>query len=466
MFPNVAGDVVIADDGSGFVLDRSLNAPTTKQRLDALTKVAATGNPLGSNRRSPEGVEEVNNHVHTIYSFSPYSPTAAVYAAWRSGLKAVGSVDHDSISAAPETTAAGEILGIATTVGYELRVSFDGTSLAGRKINNPDSHSVAYYVTHGVPHDRIDQVKRFLAPLNMARNRRNRRQVDKLNAILSSAKLPLVSFDRDVLPLSRSEEGGSVTERHILAALAQDLLKETPRGHELTEFIAGRLNITALDKHKTRLDDEANPHRLYDLLGLLKSELLPRFFVQPAADECVSVAQAVEFSNAVGAIPAYAYLGDVGDSPTGDKRAEKFEDDYLDELFDELVRVGFRAVTYMPPRNTKEQLLRVQALCGSHGLMEISGVDINSTRQSFFSPETLEPEFRHLSTATWALVAHEHLSSVDGGLGLFSPRAVEKIPDLPTRLELYEGIGRRIVFRSRRESVVGLAKELREGALR
>ena len=28
-----------------------------------------------------KGQDDVNNHIHTTYSFSPYSPTAAVYAA-------------------------------------------------------------------------------------------------------------------------------------------------------------------------------------------------------------------------------------------------------------------------------------------------------------------------------------------------------------------------------------------------
>ena len=464
MFPT-GGDVYVADDGSGFVLDRSLNTPTAEQRLEALESIA-DASPSSPGPDPEATVEEVNNHVHTIYSFSPYSPSAAAYAAWRCGLRAVGSVDHDSISAAPETTEAGEILGIATTVGYELRVGFGGTALAGRKINNPDSHSIAYYVTHGVPHGRIDEVKRFLAPINTARNRRNRTQVQRLNELLVSAKLPLLDFERDVLPLSCAAEGGSVTERHILAALAQQLVQKVPDGGRLTEFVCNRFAINASDKHKERLDDETNPHRIYDLLGFLKSELLPRFFVQPGEDECVPVFEAVDFSNSIGAIPAYAYLGDVGESPTGDKKAEKFEDDYLDELFDEITRIGFCAVTYMPPRNTKNQLLRVQALCRDHGLMEISGVDINSSRQSFHSPETLEPEFAHLSTATWALIAHEHLSSADAHVGLFSAEVKRKVPDLTTRLEVYEGLGRKIDFRRRRESVAGLVDELREGALR
>ncbi len=73
----------------------------------------------------------------------------------------------------------------------------------------------------------------------------------------------------------------------------------------------------------------------------------------------------------------------------------------------------------MPPRNTLAQLLRVRGLCAEHGLMEISGVDINSPRQSFNCPEVLKPEFVHLVDATWALIAHEKLQAVDDRYGLF-----------------------------------------------
>jgi len=102
----------------------------------------------------------------------------------------------------------------------------------------------------------------------------------------------------------------------------------------------------------------------------------------------------------------------VSASPTGDKKAEKFEDDYLDELFDAMAERGLRAVTYMPPRNTPRQLRRIHDLATRHGMYEISGVDINQPRQSFPCPELRDPGFAALNEATWALVAHEALTPV------------------------------------------------------
>ena len=89
--------------------------------------------------------------------------------------------------------------------------------------------------------------------------------------------------------------------------------------------------------------------QLYDLLGWVKSDLISKFYVD-ADDELPDVREALDIANEIGAISAYAYLGDVGSSVTGDKRAQKFEDDYLDELIPYIKELGFKAVTYMPSR--------------------------------------------------------------------------------------------------------------------
>jgi hypothetical protein len=150
----------------------------------------------------------------------------------------------------------------------------------------------------------------------------------------------------------------------------------------------------------------------------------------------------VDFASKIGVIPAYAYLGDVGDSATGDKKPEKFEDDYLDELVPQVAAIGFKAITYMPPRNTRKQLLRLQKLCRENHLLEISGVDINSSRQSFNCPILLEPQFSHLADAAWALVAHEKLAAGDPKLAFFSPDNPLALLSLGERIKEYAAIGK------------------------
>ena len=420
-------------------LPEDLNAPSRPERLAALRR-HVNENTDGIADRSFS--DEVNNHVHTIYSFSPYSPTAAAWMARGAGLRAVGSVDHDSIAAAPETLDACRIIGIGSTVGCEVRVNFTGTAIEGRRINNPDSPNLAYIVFHGVPANRTSEIDRFLGPIRERRNERNRAQTRAMSALLERAGAPPVEFAA-VEAASMAHEGGGITERHILYAGSLALIGAFGRGEELRRFVEDRLTGALPARLRGFLDDGENPHYPYDLLGALKGSFLPRFFIQPTETECLPVAEAVAVANDAGAIPAYAYLGDVGESPTGDKKAAKFEDDYLDELFDEITRIGFRAVTYMPPRNTVEQLRRVQRLCREHGLMEISGVDINSSRQEFTCSEILQPDFRHLVDATWALIAHEKLTAASPDFSLFA----DDNPvggDLNARIERYARIGRSI----------------------
>ena len=392
----------------------------------------------------PRPTGEINNHVHTIYSFSPYTPAMAAWRARAAGLSVAGSVDHDSVAAAAEMLEACAVLGIGSTVGFELRVSCAGSPFAGRKLNNPDSIGIAYMTIQGIPRNKLPQAAEFLKPLNAARGERNQKTTAALSAILTAAGYEALEYSRDVLPLSKASEGGSVTERHILAAAADVILRRHGPGPELVSGLASCLGIQAPAKLASLLADPANPHLRYDLLGLLKSGFLDRVFVQPGPDECLPVAAVTAFARSLGAIPAYAYLGDVADSPTGDKKAEKFEDDFLDDLLPWLVDAGFQALTYMPPRNTAAQLARLRGLCEQHGLMEISGVDINSSRQTFSCPEVLQPSMSRLIDTTWALVAHEKLSGLDPALGLFAPgNPLAGLP-LAQRIDRYAAVGRGI----------------------
>ena len=155
----------------------------------------------------------------------------------------------------------------------------------------------------------------------------------------------------------------------------------------------------------------------------------------------------------------------MGESPTGDKKAEKFEDEFIEELFTELSGMGFLAVTYMPPRNTQEQLRVLRRLSAEWELMEISGVDINSSRQSFNCPEVLRGEFHHLLDTTWALIAHERLSSVDMRFGLFSGENPLASAALAKRLASYANLGKKLDLFNPDKSAATIAAEINKGGL-
>ena len=387
-------------------LIESLNGAGSGERLDALRGLMRM-HESGALERPVTGAN-INNHIHTTYSFSPYSPTKAVYLAWASGLAAAGIVDHDSVGGANEFIEAGRIAGLPVTVGFECRCSVADTPFEGRRLNNPNQESAAYLVMHGIPHQMLGEAEKFLAHYREKRNERNRKMVDILNRRIKPYGLAL-DFERDVLPLSQHAGGGSVTERHILYALASKLTgKEMPR-----QF----------------------------LLGVFKSRLLEDFYVC-ATDEMAHITEFVALAGKLGAIPAYAYLGDVGVSVTGDKKAQAFEDSYLDVLLAYLKGIGIRAVTYMPARNSREQLARVKSLCEENGLMQISGEDINSALQGFVCEMIETPEFAHLIDSAWALIGHELAASRELAEGIFSAENEASMPKLSDRIEHFANYAR------------------------
>ena len=344
-----------------------LNAKTAEERIANLKTL------LAEEKEKPEVLPQfANNHIHTTFSFSPYSPTAAVWAARRAGLPTAGIMDHDSISGAAEFREAAKLAGVGSTCGIEMRIDYSDSPFPGRRLNNPDQDGVAYMTFHSIKARYFDRVREFLKPHVELRNERNRKELENINRALNLH----LDFDRDVVPLSQYENGGSITERHLFYATAKAVI---PDGSE----------------------DEQ-----YKLLGKYKSGLNKEIFI-PAKEELITLKEAIAFADEIDAYLCYAYLGDVGASPTGDKAAAKYEDDYLEELMEFLSDAGIKAITYMPSRNTAEQLDRLMKLCDKYNMMQISGEDINQPSQSFICKELADPRFAHLVDAAWNLVKRE-----------------------------------------------------------
>ncbi len=274
----------------------------------------------------------MNYHIHTTYSFSPYTPTEAAREAKAAGLTLAGIVDHDTVAGAPEFTEEGRRLGLKTSVGVEMRVYHAGTPIGNRRTNHPDQTDISYLVLHDI--EELSAVTDFLAPVRQARGERNRAICERLG----------ISYERDVLPLSMYSLGGTVTERHILFALC---------GGD------------------------------YAKMGCMKSTFTQ--YIPAERKECPDIQTVLAFAKRGGLTAAYPYLGDVTYSVTNDKRPQTFEDGYLEELLQILFDLGIPAVTYAASRNTPQQLRRLFSLCKHFGFKLIPGEDINQPGQAFRS---------------------------------------------------------------------------------
>jgi len=407
-----------------------LNQDSATKRLAELDKVAKT---LEFPERDPR---YINNHIHTIYSFSPYSPTAAVYASAKAGLCTAGIIDHDSISGAREFLHAANILDLPVTCGFELRVSWQDSPFSDQRINNPDQNGVAYMTMQGVAAKYFSEVENFLIPLREKRNQRNKEMINALNQRLPSEMQ--LDFESDVLPLSEAHDGGSVTERHLMYAFAKKITEKLGKGEPTIKFLEQQ-GVELSENNKEMLLDINYEYYEYDVLGILKASFVPQIYID-ATDELCSIDQFVELGKKINAVACYAYLGDVTDSVTGDKAAQAFEDSYLDELFNFLDKKDINAVTYMPARNTPEQVARLKKLCVEHNKFQISGEDINSPRQDFICYAMENPEFSNLIDSTWALIAHERESQKDADETFFADSIIKRFPKVEDRVAYFKSL--------------------------
>ena len=263
---------------------------TAEERLEALCEIRRLVD-FGKIKR-PEKTVFVNNHIHTCYSFSPYTPASAVYYAWQAGLQTAGIMDHDSVSGFREFIIAGRIMDMPVTCGFECRVNVNGTSLVGKKINNPDQVSCAYVAMHGVPHQNTDKVEAVLRNMRYLRNVRNRKMIDNINALVADYGIR-IDFDSDVYPLSMARLGGRVTERHVCMALTKKITERYPERAEALDFVDQLCGSKMSEKTREKLLTAPDNFYEYDILGVLKGHLVGRFYVD-ATDECMNI---IEFTN-------------------------------------------------------------------------------------------------------------------------------------------------------------------------
>ena len=191
-----------------------LNAETREERLDALREIKARTD--AGELPAPERTDM------STTTFTRYTAFRPIRRPWQLSRVAVGVctagiMDHDSVSGVLEFIEAGEIIGMPTTIGCECRVDMSNTSVAGRRINNPDQDSVAYVAMHGIPHQNIYVIDAFFEKYRRYRNERNYRMCKKIDELMKPYGVSL-DFKRDVLPLSCAWEGGSVTDAHSVRA--------------------------------------------------------------------------------------------------------------------------------------------------------------------------------------------------------------------------------------------------------
>src|SRR5208337_5228348 len=123
-----------------------------------------------------------------------------------------------------------------------------------------------YMIIHGVPARSVDLIGKMLRPIQEARELRGRRMVEGMNTLLPRYGLRALDWQSDVRSLSRADDGGTITERHILFAVAAAIVAKAGRGPALLDFLRTALGVHPPARVSAYLADPSNETLLYDLL--------------------------------------------------------------------------------------------------------------------------------------------------------------------------------------------------------
>lgn len=356
----------------------------------------------------------VNLHAHTFFSYSceSYSPSRLVWEALMRGLLLVGSTDFDVLDSTDEMLAAGDALGMRTTVSLESRVFVE--PYADREINSPGEPGILYTMGAGfVKHPAAGSpAERFIASLASQSRARNIAMIEKINPVLAPAT---VDYDADVMPLTPS---GNATERHICAAYDNKSRAVFPEKESLAVFWADVLGRTPVEMEGLLADTGA-------FHNAMRAKLMKRGGVGYAQPDGGAFPSIFDFNHAVlacGAIPCHAWLDGTlaGEEDPG-------------KLLDDAMGWGALCVNIIPERNwnikdpdAKQQKVAcmdafIQAAL-DRDLPVMAGTEMNSPGQKFvdtFDAPELKSHIGHFVDAAYWLYGHTVMARA-AGMGLVS----------------------------------------------
>ncbi len=366
----------------------------------------------------------------SVFSGAANYPANLVHQSYRDGCAVCGIVDTLSAAGCAEFSEACSILGITPVYGVELSVR--GEEKRALRINNPVQRDLVNLYLLGIPEACLDDLNERLAEKREKRVERMRKMTEILNNSIAYLEIA-INFEDDVLAPSKAEEGGTLSEQHILRALGDHLIAVYGMGAPLIEVLKEEFDLNPGGKLERSLLNVENPSYRRELLGALQN-LIKEFYVD-AGEECFSVEEIKELARSCGAVVVYPYIGDIEQSVHGETVVEKYEDAFLEPLMEKLQEIGVQGVCYRMASNTPEQTERVGQLCRKYGLMEIAGA-FTARRQ----PDKSVEENVYAGDCMWAVAGNSRAKNASETL--FSDTSCQKLPLLSDRIAVFASRGR------------------------
>lgn len=413
-------------------LEPQLNSPDYNERIAALRILKSLERQDKSliPRRLPN---RAKFNQKSVFSGASYYPANLVYHSYREGCSVCGVIDTLTTSSGAELSEACAIVGITPLYGVELPVrSEERRSL---RINSPLQRDLLNIYLLGVPECCLEELNERLAEKRELRIERMRKMTEILNNRIGYLDIRL-DFDQEILPLSKAEEGGALSEQHILRALCDRLIAAYGMGAPLLEVLSEEFEIVPPVKAEKNLLNVENPNYRRDLTAAMQN-LVKEFYVD-AHEECFAPDEIGALAKSCGGVIAYPYIGDIEQTLHGETVVEKFEDGFLEPLLERLREHSVRAVCYRLTSNTPEQIERVRELCKRLELMEISAGATLSRKQQDNTFAAGENSFA--ADCMWAVAGNSHAHNAEETL--FSDTSCQMLPALSDRIAVFSSRGR------------------------
>ena len=152
----------------------------------------------------------INLNVHTKKSFSPYTPALGAYMAYKSGITLAGVCDYGSVGSVKEFQKSCLKLGIAYLGGVEFMLN---DSVLGNFI-------ASFY---GINNKNASAFDSILQEFREICKSKTQALTERLNKKLKKFDI-FIDYEKEVLPITESKKGGTVTLKHVYMALSQKII--------------------------------------------------------------------------------------------------------------------------------------------------------------------------------------------------------------------------------------------------
>ena len=393
-------------------LDAIENGKSPSSRLAALRKLKA--NLPESEKKS----DAVNIQTHTIYSFSPYTPSMAAYMAYKFDLRVAGILDNYTVAGAKEFIEACRILNLTSSVGVELRANFG-------EGETPYSNVALF----GIAQKYFAPLKKALVPYRDTRKENVESTLNAVNKKVVSYGIS-IDFKKDVKPLVQEV----LLSKYVYFDLAKKIIEKFGEGEKSCSFLIEALKMELTETEIGLLCDVTNPYYVYDMANIISDNytVFHTFKNYPLPEEIVKI------GHDVGAICSYEYVIKRGKGKMSDEERIEFNH----RLIKRLKNIGFDAISFDPSKFSSAVLSDFKKLIKENDLLPINLTRVEFPRRRFDCTCADKELKKDMTDAVYAIVGSEICENNKATQGFISPEDVS-VTSFADKIKLFSKIGRK-----------------------